>query len=270
MAADRDEFNVNKRFGTGAFRPMPLVPSEFDPGVLRAGGILSPRTLSPEIILKDRWLPERLRETLKLDPRTQLGRAVREILKYVPDMPAAREAAAELLDRLSSCVIVESALYGIVKRGALWCAGNAYWGERTEDYGLLGTKVVTTTGCGFIVDAFQNLVELELMKFHGIGTGSGAEAAADTALGTELTTEYSPNSTRATGSLTEVSALVFQTVGTNTLDGTPGASLREHGLFSNATVGSGVLLDRTVFAAISLSSGDALQTDYRLTLSAGG
>lgn len=228
----------------------------------------SPRTLSPEIIVKDKWLPERLRETLKLPPATHLGRAVREILKYVPDMPEAREAAAELLERLSSCVIVESALYGVVKRGRLWLANIS--GPQIEDYGLLGTKVVTTTGCGFIVDAFQNLVELELMKFHGIGTGSGADAAADTALGTELTTEYNPNNTRATGSLAEASALVFQTVGTNTLDGTPGASLREHGIFSNATVGSGVLLDRTVFAAIALSSGDALQTDYRLALSAGG
>jgi hypothetical protein len=134
------------------------------------------------------------------------------------------------------------------------------------DLGLVSLRVVTTVGCGFIVDAFQNLVELENMKYHGLGTGSTAEAAGDTALVTELTTEYTGD-VRATGTTTEASATVYRTVATNTLDGTPGAALREHGIFSASTVG--VLLDRTVFAAITLSSGDGLQSTYDLTLTAG-
>jgi hypothetical protein len=106
------------------------------------------------------------------------------------------------------------------------------------------------------------------MKYHGLGTGSTAEANGDTALVTELTTEYNPNSTRATGTTTEASATVFESVATNTLDGTPGAALREHGLFSASS--AGVLWDRTVFAAITLSSGDGLQSTYDMTASAGG
>jgi len=127
--------------------------------------------------------------------------------------------------------------------------------------GLAGTRVVTTAGVGFIVDAFQNIVELEILKFHALGTGSTAEAVGDTALVTELTTEYNPDGTRATGTTTEgASPNIYRTLGTNTLDGTPGAALREHGVFSAAT--AGVLLDRTVFGAITLSLGDGLQSTY--------
>lgn len=134
--------------------------------------------------------------------------------------------------------------------------------------GLGSTRVVTTVGVNFIVDAFQNIVELELMKFHGLGTGSTAEAAGDTALVTELTTEYNPNSTRATGTMTEgASANIYRTVGTNTLDGTPGAALREHGIFSADA--AGVLLDRSVYGAITLTSGDGLQSTYDHTQVAG-
>lgn len=136
-------------------------------------------------------------------------------------------------------------------------------------FGLVGVRVVTTAGVNFLVDAWQGTVELEILKYHGIGTGSTAENVTDTALVTELTTEYNPDSTRATGSLTEgASANIFRTVGTNTLDGTPGAALREHGVFSAASAGT--LWDRTVFAAITLSTGDGLQSTYDMTASAGG
>jgi hypothetical protein len=148
-----------------------------------------------------------------------------------------------------------------------------YWaGERGFKHesmflGLASFRVVTDVGVAYIVDSWQNSVELENQKYHGLGTGSTAEAAGDTALVTELTTEYTGN-VRATGTTTEgASANIFRTVATNTLDGTPGAALREHGIFSASTVG--VLLDRTVFAAITLSSGDSLQSTYDHTQTAG-
>lgn len=141
-------------------------------------------------------------------------------------------------------------------------------GERVE-FGLASMRVVTTAGVNFIVDAFQNLTELEILKFHGIGTGVAAEAAADTALGTELTTQYNPDSTRATGSLTEgASANVYRTVGTNAVDAA--VAITEHGIFSQAATGGGTLLDRSVFSAMNLASGDSLQTTYDLTVTAGG
>ncbi len=134
------------------------------------------------------------------------------------------------------------------------------------DLGLVSMRVVTDVGVGYIVDAFQNLVELENMKYHALGTGSTGEAAGDTALVTELTTEYTGN-VRATGTTTETSANIYSTVATNTLDGSPSGALREHGIFSaNA---AGVLLDRTVFSAITLVSGDGLQSTYNLTMASG-
>lgn len=140
---------------------------------------------------------------------------------------------------------------------------------RYLDYGLASARVVTDVGVDFIVDAFQDSVELETMKFHGIGVGSNAEAAADTALDAELTTEYQTDNTRATGSTEEgASTNIYRTVGTNTVDSAVG--IEEHGIFDQADVTGGVLLDRSNFAVINLGNGDSLQSTYDLTLTAGG
>lgn len=199
-------------------------------------------------------------------PKTILGAKVWESLKYLPP-----ELAAEIIDQMKSLVVAESNLSVRVFRGlGFYQQGLIPWAEvGIEDWGIVSRKVVTDVGVGYIVDAFQNIVELENMKYHGLGTGTTAEAAADTALVTELTTEYNPNSTRATGTTTEGAANVYVTVATNTLDsGTP--AITEHGVFSaNA---AGVLLDRSKFSAINLvgANGDALQTTYSLTLTSGG
>lgn len=136
--------------------------------------------------------------------------------------------------------------------------------------GLVGHKVVTTAGVTKIVDFLRanDTTTGTNFKFHGIGTGSTAEASTDTTLVTELTTEYSPDSTRPTGSQTNNGATVYRTIGTITVDATPGAAIREHGVFSAATAGT--LLDRTVFAAITLASGDSIAATYDCTIAAGG
>lgn len=140
-------------------------------------------------------------------------------------------------------------------------------GTRIE-YGLASARVVTTAGVNFLVDAMQGTVEPEILKYHGIGTGTNAEAVGDTALQTELTTQYNPDSTRATGTLAEgASANIFRTVGTNTVDSA--VAITEHGIFSQAATGGGTLLDRTVFSVINLADGDSLQSTYELTFSAG-
>lgn len=134
--------------------------------------------------------------------------------------------------------------------------------------GLASLRVVTTAGVGFFVDAFQNSVELEIMRYHGLGTGTNAEAVGDTALQTELTTQYNPDSTRATGSLTEgASANIYRTVGTNTFDAS--AAITEHGILSQAATGGGVLLDRSVFSVVNVASGDSIQSTYDHTQTAG-
>lgn len=136
--------------------------------------------------------------------------------------------------------------------------------------GIASMRVVTTTGAGFIVDAFQNLVELEIMKYHGFGTGTTAEAIGDTALVTELTTQYATDNTRPTGSQTETTSVIYRTVATLSPDAD--VAITEHGIFSQAANSGGVLLDRSKFSAVNLvaASGDSLQVTYDLTISAGG
>ena len=152
--------------------------------------------------------------------------------------------------------------------GHLWLAKVDRIGTRT-DLGLASCRVVTTAGVNYIVDSFQGTVEPENMKYHGVGTGTTAEATSQTALVTELTTQYAVSGTRPTGSLGEQSgnANVFETAATITVSAA--VALTEHGIFSQATTG-GVLLDRTLFAAVNLASGESLQATYDLTFTAGG
>lgn len=151
--------------------------------------------------------------------------------------------------------------------GTLW--GTVIREGQPLDLGIISMRVVTTAGVEAIVDAFQNTLELENFKYHGLGTGTNAEASGDTALQTELTTEYATNNTRPTGTVGEgATANIFRTVATNTLDGS--AAVSEHGIFNQASNAGGVLLDRSVFSVVNLASGDALQTTYDLTFTAGG
>jgi hypothetical protein len=150
------------------------------------------------------------------------------------------------------------------------------WGQvfrrdgSTLDLGLMSCRVVTDAGVGFLIDALQGLVEPEIMRHHGIGTSSTAEAAGQTALGTELTTQYTPDNTRATGSLGEKSGdpKTFETVATITVDATVAAT--EHGLFSQAATGGGVMFDRSVFSVVNLAATESLATTYQFTLPSGG
>ena len=142
-----------------------------------------------------------------------------------------------------------------------------------EDYGLASLRVVTDVGCQKIVAVMNtsDAVTAVNFKYHGIGTGTNAEAASDTALQTELTTEYNPNSTRATGTQTTgATTKVYRSVATNTLDsGTP--AITEHGVLSQAATGGGSLLDRTVFAALNLvgANADGLQSTFDTVFASG-
>jgi len=151
--------------------------------------------------------------------------------------------------------------------GRLWGSVRRADGS-VVDLGLMSQRVVTTAGVNFLVDAWQNLVELETMKYHALGTGSTAEAVGNTALVTELTTQYSVDNTRPTGTLAEgAAANVFRSVGTVTVDAAVAAT--EHGLLSAAAAGTGVLWDRSVFAVVNLGSGDSFEITYDATFAAG-
>ena len=121
-----------------------------------------------------------------------------------------------------------------------------------------------------VTDAYVNLLVDELQanqashsdfKYHDSGTGTVAEAAGDTALGTAC------GEARDTGTQVEgATANVYKSVATHTY----GASfaITEHGLFNAATLGT--LMDRSVFAAINVVSGNQIEWTYELTVSSGG
>lgn len=150
---------------------------------------------------------------------------------------------------------------------------NGLSGEKTL-LGLGSVRLFTNAGRDEVIDEFDAATaagfDLTTFNFHGIGTGTTAAAAGDTALQTELTTEYNPNSTRATGVQSQPTSDVYRSVATNTIDsGTP--AVTEAGLLSQAATGGGVLLERYVFAAVNLvgANGDGIQTTMNLTMTAG-
>lgn len=191
----------------------------------------------------------------KAERRWKLKNLLRRRMKQDVQM-----AMMRFVGRLTQNVHIESALYLKVFDRAT--------GAVKMDLGCVGRKVVTNAGAGYIVDAFQNLVELENMKYHGFGTGSTAEDVTDTALVAELTTQYVDN-VRPEGTTTEgASANIFRSVATLSPDSGGTIAITEHGLFSAAS--GGVLLDRTVFSAVNLTAGaDSLQATYELTITAG-
>lgn len=137
------------------------------------------------------------------------------------------------------------------------------------DYGLASLRVITTAGVTYLAaDMAGGGSDINLFKFHGFGTGATAEASGDTALVTELTTQYATDSTRPTGSQSS-STNTYTTVATLSPDTGGTLAITEHGVFSaNA---SGTLWDRSVFSAVNLVAGsDSLQVTYVATFSAGG
>lgn len=209
-----------------------------------------------QILKRDAWVPEPLQQ--RFNPKSELGKYVRECLAYLP-----AHMAAELIERISRSVILESALglvhWRLTERGI----------QVPEDHGIVSQKVVTTAGVNFLVDAWEATATLNNMKYHGIGVGVTAEAIGDTALVTESTTALNPDSTRATGTTVDGgSANILVSVGTLTADAAIAAT--EHGLFSQAAVPGGTLWDRSLFTVVNLANGDSLQATYSLTCSAGG
>jgi len=143
-------------------------------------------------------------------------------------------------------------------------------GQRV-DYGIVSYRVITDTGVAFLVDDWDNdATDITTMHFHGCGTGVGAEAVGNTALGTESTTALNPDNTRATGTESQPTANQLRTIGTLTFDAD--AAITEHGILSQSATGGGTLWDRSVFAAINVvgANGDSIQFTYTCTISSGG
>lgn len=157
---------------------------------------------------------------------------------------------------------------GIIGVGRLYIT--VFRGDGTiEHLGLVSTKLITDAAVAYLVDDWDGGANvIDNWNYHGCGTGVGAEAAGDTALGTESTTILNPDSTRATGTKSQPAANQMRTVGTVTFDGA--GAITEHGIFTQAATGGGSLLDRSVFSAINVASADSIQFTYTATWSSGG
>lgn len=169
---------------------------------------------------------------------------------------------------LDDIAAFESGEFDAFGLGQLW-ASVARADGSVDDLGLVSCRVVTNAGVNFIVDAFQGITALTDLRYHGVGTGTTAEAASQTALVTELTTQYATANTRPTGTAGEVSGTpnAYETTATITVSAT--VALTEHGIFSRAATGGGTLLDRSVFAAVNLAASESMQVTYQLTLPSG-
>ncbi len=136
------------------------------------------------------------------------------------------------------------------------------------DYGVASLQKVTSAAVAYIATRLvDGNTSIGAFDFHGYGTGSTAESNADTALVTELTTQYATDNVRPTGTPSNSSANVYQSVATLAPDSGGTLAITEHGVFSASS--SGTLLDRSVFSAVSLVAGaDSLVSTYQLTLAA--
>lgn len=130
--------------------------------------------------------------------------------------------------------------------------------------GAFGPNLIVNTGEGYLVDAWQNLVPLTNMRYHGVGTGTNAAAETDADLQIASTTALNPDSVRATGSIGEASQSVFRTAGTLTFDAI--TAVTEWGLFSQQAIPGGVMWSRIVFASIPAGVGDSVLFTYDLTI----
>ena len=129
--------------------------------------------------------------------------------------------------------------------------------------------LVTTMFAEFL--AAQLITESSVIgdfKYHHSGEGVGAENIADTALGTPR------ENARDVGTQVQgASAVGYKSIATTTYTGT--WAITEHGLFNTAGAGGppvvgGVLMDRTVFAAINVVSGNQIQFSFSISFSSGG
>jgi len=134
---------------------------------------------------------------------------------------------------------------------------------RVIDFGVVSRRVVTDAGVGYLVDAWDAGTVIAF-NFHASGTGTTAEAAGQTA----LTTEAAAITDRATGTKSQPAANQLQSQATQNFTGA--GAITEHGLFSVVTESSGVLWDRSQFAALNVANGDSIQWTYTCTLNSGG
>lgn len=124
---------------------------------------------------------------------------------------------------------------------------------------IVGPNVVCTNGKEFMASFLYSAAlaaATNTCKYIAIGSDSTAEAASNTALGTELS--------RHTGTVSYVSNQIFQVKATFAT-GSGTGSIYEYGLFSSNT--GGTMISRDTEALITKGANDTLTVTYQLSLS---
>jgi hypothetical protein len=139
--------------------------------------------------------------------------------------------------------------------------------RHTRDGQIIEERVVQDR---LVTDSFVQKLVNELQsssggiagfKYHDSGTGTNAENAGDTSL------QIPCGEARDTGSQSEgASANIYKTVATHTYSAT--YAITEHGVFDASS--GGTLMDRSVFSAINVISGDKIEFTYEITFNSGG
>jgi len=126
---------------------------------------------------------------------------------------------------------------------------------------MVRDKMVTTAFVDFVVDQLQaETSTFGDFKYHDSGEGSTGEAITDVGM------ESATGEARSTGTQTETDHDTYKSVATDTYSGS--FAITEHGLFN--TVDSTLLMDRTVFSAINVVSGNQIEFTFEISFTAGG
>jgi hypothetical protein len=140
---------------------------------------------------------------------------------------------------------------GVLQLTLLDAAGNV---KEQHEHNL-----VVNTGLAYIASRIKDATATA-MSHMGIGSGSTAAAAADTALGSQLARVTLDSTTLVTTTATNDSVQYVATFAAGTGTG----AVTEAGIFNAGT--SGTMLCRTVFAVINKGALDTLVITWKVTV----
>ena len=121
-------------------------------------------------------------------------------------------------------------------------------------------------GEAYLVDVWRGLQPFSNARYHGLGSSATAFAESQTGCVSEITTAYTPDNVRATGTLAVgATPSVFKSVGLNVID-QPGVTIREFCLMTNANVGQGTVIARVLLTPFAAPLGSTITTTYLVTI----
>jgi len=124
-----------------------------------------------------------------------------------------------------------------------------------------GTNVITADGKSFLAGFLASAAAAAstfTMHYVAIGTNATAEAASNTALGTEAN--------RVSGTASQVSGAIYRVTATFS-SGIGTGAITEYGLFSTATTGAGTIFSRDTEDVVNKGANDTLTVITEVTIS---